>query len=135
MLTDRLVGGDRAAVDAVRDAGHALGIALAALINLMDVPTIVLGGTSATLQAWLAAPLHTELTTRVISSQWAPPEIRCSALGGEAAVRGAAAASIQSLITNPDSVPTAPLLNTRAAPTADTEGVGTEGCPRPSTVR
>lgn len=104
-LLDRLAAEDPAAVEAVREAGAALGIALAAVINIVDISTVVLGASYAALQPWLDAPLRTELDTRVVSARWTPPAIQPSALGPEAAVLGAATAAINHILTNPESTP------------------------------
>ncbi|HEX9337125.1 MAG TPA: ROK family transcriptional regulator, partial [Pseudonocardiaceae bacterium] len=56
-LLGRLVDGDWAAMDAVGQAGRWLGIALAAVVNLVDVPCVVLGGSYAELAPWLRDPI------------------------------------------------------------------------------
>lgn len=101
-LAEQLASGDAAATDAVATAGHALGIALAAVVNVVDVPAVVLGGCYATLEPWLVAPLREELASRVVSATTAPVEVRRSVLGSEAAVRGAATAVVQRIIADPD---------------------------------
>jgi predicted NBD/HSP70 family sugar kinase len=57
---------------ALADAGRALGIALAGTVNLVDIPTVVLGGDLAVLAPYLAAPITAELSNRVLASHWAP---------------------------------------------------------------
>jgi predicted NBD/HSP70 family sugar kinase len=69
-------------------AGRALGVALAAAVNLLDVHDIVLGGAYARLAPWLVPPLQAELARRVVSP--ASPRVHVSALGPYAAGRGAA---------------------------------------------
>jgi predicted NBD/HSP70 family sugar kinase len=71
-------------------AGRALGVALAAAVNLLDVRDIVLGGVYARLAPWLIAALDAELARRVVSRDVAPARVRVSELGPYAAVRGAA---------------------------------------------
>ncbi|EHR61854.1 ROK family transcriptional regulator [Saccharomonospora cyanea] len=101
-LVSLLDAGERTATAAVRSAGRMLGSALSAVVNLLDVPTIVLGGTYARLHPWLADPLTAELTDRVMGSPWRPVEVRRSVLGAEAAVRGAAASALRTVLTDPD---------------------------------
>ena len=102
-LCDRLAGGDTAARTAVRDAGRWLGIALAAVVNLVDVPCVVLGGSYAELAPWLRDAIARELEQRVVSAAWSPVRITGATLGGAAAVRGAGALPIRGIIADPDS--------------------------------
>jgi predicted NBD/HSP70 family sugar kinase len=98
----RLDAGDPRATAAVRSAGRWLGIALSAVVNAMDVPTIVLGGSYAVLAPGLVAAMREELDRRVISASWAPASILVSELGNEAAVRGAATAVTRAIADDPD---------------------------------
>jgi predicted NBD/HSP70 family sugar kinase len=102
VLVARLDAGDQRARRAVRSAGRWLGIALSAAINVLDVPTVVLGGSYAVLEPWLREPLGAELDTRVLSAACEPVRVLRSALGREAAVRGAAASIVQAIIDDPD---------------------------------
>lgn len=102
VLVDRLAADDPEALRAVRAAGRWLGIALAAAINVLDVPTVVLGGSYAVLEPWLREPLGAELDTRVLSAVCQPVRIVRSALGREAAVHGAAASTVRAIIDDPD---------------------------------
>lgn len=101
-LIGRLTSDDDAAVTAVRAAGRWLGIALSSVINVVDVPCVVLGGAYADLAPWLREPLAAELDRRVVSAAWAPVRITSSTLGSSAAVRGAGAAPVQAIIADPD---------------------------------
>jgi predicted NBD/HSP70 family sugar kinase len=99
---DELIGraraGDQRALDALSRAGTALGIAIAGLINVMDLPAVLLGGLYARLGEWLIEPIRAELGRRVASREWAPVEVRVASLGSDAAVRGAAGTVIKSVI-------------------------------------
>jgi predicted NBD/HSP70 family sugar kinase len=97
-LTARARAGDRRAREALRAAGTALGIAIAGLVNVVDVPVVVLGGLYARLGEWLVDPIRAELDRRVVSREWAPVEIAVSDFGSDAAVRGAAGSVIKALI-------------------------------------
>ncbi|WP_051799125.1 ROK family transcriptional regulator [Catenuloplanes japonicus] len=88
---------------ALETAGTALGIALAGLVNLVDVGTILLGGGYALLASWLTAPIEAELGRRALSSRWAPIEVRPAQLGPDAAVIGAALTSIEDVRRDPSS--------------------------------
>jgi predicted NBD/HSP70 family sugar kinase len=100
-LVARAQAGDRRALDALTDAGMALGNGIAAVINLLDVGTVVLGGVYATLAPWLAGPVDDVVRRRVLGAPWAPVRVTASRLGGEAAVRGAAAVVVRDVIADP----------------------------------
>jgi predicted NBD/HSP70 family sugar kinase len=97
-----LRAGDRKALAAVRVAARWLGTALSNVVNLLDVPTIVLGGTYALLEPWLCELLQEELDRRVVSATWSQVRILRSTLGTEAAVRGAASSAVRSIVADPD---------------------------------
>ena len=101
-LVYRLTDGDATALRAVRDAGRWLGIALASVVNMVDVPCVVLGGSYAELAPWLSDPIAAELRRRVVGAAWSPVRIVRATLGGAAAVRGAAAAPVRAIIADPD---------------------------------
>ncbi len=100
-LLDRLRAAHPATVRAVSTAGHRLGAALAGVVNLLDVPTIILGGRYATLQPWLSDPIAEELATRVLGAAWHPVRVLASTVGPYAAVRGAATAVVRAIRTDP----------------------------------
>ncbi|GAA4895973.1 ROK family transcriptional regulator [Tessaracoccus lubricantis] len=60
---------DPTALAAVETVAAALGIAIGAALNLLDLSIVRLGGHLASLRSWLRAPLQRELATRVL---WAP---------------------------------------------------------------
>jgi predicted NBD/HSP70 family sugar kinase len=101
-LIDALTAGETAALAAVRTAGGWLGVALSSVINVVDLPCVVLGGSYASLAPWLRESLAAELDRRVISAAWSPVQITSSTLGAAAAVRGAATASVQAIVADPD---------------------------------
>jgi predicted NBD/HSP70 family sugar kinase len=92
---------DPAVRRALGTAGTALGRALAALVNVVDVDTVVLGGLYAPLAPWLTGPLTAELTPRVAFRGAGPPRVLISELGPYAAVRGAATAVVRAIIDRP----------------------------------
>ncbi len=100
-LLTRLRRGDERAIAAVRQAGEALGVGVAALVNLFDVDTVVLGGVFAPLFPWLDEPLQAVVRRRVLSAAWAPLTVRPSDLGRDAAVIGAAYAPLRDLLADP----------------------------------
>ncbi len=89
------------AVGAVEDAGASLGVGIAALVNLFDVDTVVLGGVYAPLFPWLEAPARAAVERRVLSARWAPISITPSRLGRDAAVVGAARSALRDVLADP----------------------------------
>ena len=85
----------------LHEAGHWLGVGVASAANLLNPRGVVVGGYFATLAPWLVPGLEAELATRVLAAEWAPPAVVTSALGGEAAVRGAAAAALRRVFADP----------------------------------
>ncbi|HEX3591882.1 MAG TPA: ROK family transcriptional regulator [Pseudonocardiaceae bacterium] len=101
-LVRALSTADGAALAAVHAAGRWLGIALASVINVLDLSCVILGGSYAALVPWLREPLIEELGRRVISAAWSPVQVTASTLGGTAAVRGAGAAPVAAIVSDPD---------------------------------
>jgi predicted NBD/HSP70 family sugar kinase len=92
---------DARATTALDVAGHALGVALAGAVNMLDVTDVALGGVFASLAPWLAPAVTAEFDSRVLASRWSAPRVRSSALGGRAAVRGAAEAALDAVREHP----------------------------------
>jgi predicted NBD/HSP70 family sugar kinase len=103
-LVARARAGDPGTLEAIESAGHALGIGVAATVNVVDPSAVVLGGLYASLEPWLRKPLQAELQERVISQSWAPVRVLASSLGPDAAVRGAAGAVVREVLSNPTAV-------------------------------
>lgn len=100
-LLAALQAGDDRAVRAVVAAGRSLGVGVAALVNLFDVDTVVLGGVFADLAPWLDEPVAEVVATRVLSAPWAPVTVARAALGRDAAAIGAALSPLRSLTADP----------------------------------
>ncbi|WP_433797430.1 ROK family transcriptional regulator [Actinoplanes sp. CA-252034] len=82
-------------------AAAALGIALSAVVNLLDVPVIVLGGAYAPIFGTLRGGIEAELRRRVLTAGLAPVSLRAAALGADAAMRGAADTIIRAVREDP----------------------------------
>jgi predicted NBD/HSP70 family sugar kinase len=100
-LAARARAGDAPTLDALAQAGTALGVAVAGVVNLLDVPTVVLGGGYALLEQWLAGPVRDQVARRVLTAAWSPVTVRASALGTEAAVVGAAGSIVEGIRADP----------------------------------
>ena len=97
-LVDALAGGDGRAVAATTRAAAALGTGLASVLNVLDVPVVVLGGTFARLAPHVEPALSAELARRSL----APAQVLTSSLGDAAAVRGAAESVLDAVQRDPD---------------------------------
>jgi predicted NBD/HSP70 family sugar kinase len=92
---------DPSTVDALGSAGTALGLAVAGVINVLDLDAVVLGGVLAPLAPWLIGPVDRELRRRVLTSAWSPVRVRACALGADAAVLGAAGSVVREIHAEP----------------------------------
>ncbi len=97
----RAAAGDGAALAALDEAGHALGLALASAINLFDPEAVVLGGTLGSLAPWLAPAVERALAVHVMATRSTVCEVRGSVFGDAAPVRGAAAMVLRSVLADP----------------------------------
>nr|MDT0658414.1 ROK family protein [Micromonospora sp. DSM 115978] len=93
--------GDPTALDALAGAGTAIGVAVAGVINLLDVDTVLLGGVYAPLARWLTPAIETEIRRRVLTAAWSPVAVRPAKLGADAAVLGAAGAVVRGVLEHP----------------------------------
>jgi predicted NBD/HSP70 family sugar kinase len=108
VLVDRLADGDRRALAACQVAGRSLGMATASLVKLVDPDTVVLGGIYAVLAPWLRAPFQAALLDGIPMTRAAPPRVAISALGPDAAARGAAGLVTADMLARPGALMSAP---------------------------
>jgi predicted NBD/HSP70 family sugar kinase len=88
------------AVAATTRAAVALGVGLASVLNLLDVPVVVLGGTYARFAPHIVPALRAELAIR--SLQPGPVRVLVSDHGDAAAVLGAAESILDAVQRDPD---------------------------------
>lgn len=100
-LVRRASAGDPQVVSSLDEAGQYLGIGLSAAVNLFDVDAVVLGGCFGPLSPWLEGAVRAGLDDRVLSAAWSRCELRVSEFGEGAAVRGAAALTLRSVLAAP----------------------------------
>jgi predicted NBD/HSP70 family sugar kinase len=93
--------GNPAVLAALASAGTALGVAVAGVVNLLDVEEVVLGGIYAPLAPWLCPAVAAEIHHRVLTDAWSPVDVRSSVLGGDAAVVGAAGSIVRTIRNHP----------------------------------
>ncbi|MGB3762532.1 MAG: ROK family protein [Ornithinimicrobium sp.] len=89
--------------DAVERAGWALGVGLAAAINVTDIHHVILGGTFAELAPRLLPVIERELDERVLSSEWSWVGVLGASTGIAPAATGGALQALQTVISDPAS--------------------------------
>jgi predicted NBD/HSP70 family sugar kinase len=100
-LAARAKAGDERVLETLAEAGHWLGVGVASAANLLNPRGVVVGGYFATLAPWLQPGLEEELAARVLAAEWDPLRVVRSALGAEAAVRGASALALRRVYADP----------------------------------
>jgi predicted NBD/HSP70 family sugar kinase len=101
LLFESAERGDQATLDALADAGKALGLACGAAVNLLAPNTVVLGGIFAPLFDWLEAPLRKDLEEKAFVARSSDLAVVRSELGAVAAVRGAASLILRAVCDDP----------------------------------
>jgi glucokinase-like ROK family protein len=96
--------GDRVAVDALYEAGQAMGIGIANVINIFNPSLVVLGGPLSTASQYLMPGIQASLDRHTL------PEIRCEAQlmlstsGPDASVIGAVATVVEAIYSKPSQI-------------------------------
>jgi predicted NBD/HSP70 family sugar kinase len=101
MLAELADQGDAKTLAALGRVGGVLGLAIASVANLLSPQALILGGELAPIADRLREPILRELRARMLAFDWAECRILRSRLGGEAAVRGAAALSRRDVVADP----------------------------------
>lgn len=106
MISEPLaVGAEQECARAVlAEAGAALGRVLSGVINAMDIPHVVLGGTVAELSGALLDPVREEIETRTLQAPWSSPIVEVLPDSASLTVRGAAFRVLDSLVDDPAAV-------------------------------
>ncbi|WP_329111386.1 ROK family transcriptional regulator [Micromonospora sp. NBC_01699] len=100
--------GDRAALDALTEAGRHLGHGVAVLGNLVNPEVVLLGGYFVSLAPWLLPAAETELAARTVAPEAGGTRLAASALGPGATAAGGAARALA--MVDAGRLPTAPPL-------------------------
>ncbi len=96
-IVELATAGHQGMLRALRDAGTALGIAAAGVVNLLDLDTVVLGGSYAPAARWLTEHVAEQVREHAVTSSWEPVTVRASALGPIATVVGAAGSVVREI--------------------------------------
>ncbi|MGW0662877.1 ROK family protein [Streptodolium elevatio] len=99
-LVRRLEAGDRRALDAARQAGRGLGVALVAVANLFDPASIVLGGLHAQIAPWTTPHIAAALEAGGGRLRGRSPALRTSEVA-DGAVLGAAGEVVARILADP----------------------------------
>ncbi|NUO34127.1 MAG: ROK family protein, partial [Dermatophilaceae bacterium] len=87
--------------DAVARAAWALGIALAGVVNVLDIPAIVLGGHLGQVADLLRPDLERQLRRRVLSARWVVPTIEAADGDPAPGATGAALHELAAVVDDP----------------------------------
>lgn len=101
VILDAVVQKKPQALQAMEAGGVALGRALAAVINTIDIPLVVLGGSVSRFGKYIKSYAMQELKLRTVQSGWTLPEIRFDEYTESLAVTGAAYSVLQLLADDP----------------------------------
>jgi predicted NBD/HSP70 family sugar kinase len=99
-LAEAARAGDPAALEAVDQAAWALGVALASVVNVLDIPVIVLGGHLGAMADLLRPLLAEQLQARVLSAHWVPPVVQAPAGDPAPGATGAALHVLETVVDN-----------------------------------
>jgi predicted NBD/HSP70 family sugar kinase len=100
-LRARVAAGDPSAVSAVDAATRALAVALAGVVNVLDIPTVVLSGHLGQLADLLEPALEEQLAGRVLSARWRRPTIEAADTAEAPGATGAALQALADVVTAP----------------------------------
>ena len=93
--------GDARAQDAVARAAWALGVALAGVINVLDIPAVVLGGHLGQIADLLRPDLERHLRRRTLSARWVTPSIVAAEADPAPGASGAAMLELSTVLAHP----------------------------------
>ena len=97
----QLAGHSAKAQDALANAGHALGQALAGVVNTVGISQVYLGGLVAETAPYLLPTLHEELETRVLQAPWYAPAIDILPSSEDLSLRGGAFQILERILDDP----------------------------------
>jgi predicted NBD/HSP70 family sugar kinase len=100
-LAARAADGDPVAREALRGAASALAVALAGAVNLLDIPTIVLGGHLGQVADLLRPDLEARLASRVLSARWVAPTVATADGDAAPGATGAAHRELSEVVADP----------------------------------
>jgi predicted NBD/HSP70 family sugar kinase len=100
-LADAARAGQPAAVEAVGRAAWALGVVLAGVVNVLDIPAVVVGGHLAQVADLLRPELERHLRARSLSARWVAPTVISAGEDPAAGASGAALRELSEVLAHP----------------------------------
>ena len=100
-LVSAVASGDAGAAKALDRAARALGIAVAGVLNVLDIPAVVLGGHLGQIADLLHPELDRQLRARVMSARWAAPTIVPAPVDPAPGATGAAMLELSLVLDQP----------------------------------
>lgn len=100
-LADAARSGNPRAQQAVGAAAWALAVVLAGVINVLDIPVVVLGGHLGQIADLLRPDLEHHLRDRTVSARWVPPTIVAATGDRAPGATGAALLELSRVISHP----------------------------------
>ncbi|WP_270889726.1 ROK family protein [Pedococcus sp. 5OH_020] len=100
-LATRAREGEAGVKAAIAEAARALGVALSGAINLLDIPSVVLGGHLGQIADMLIPDLETHLHNRVLFARWVSPSISAAAFDTAPGASGAAYQELAVVLDDP----------------------------------
>ena len=101
MVAEAAIKGDGLSLEIMEETGEYIGIAVAALINLLNPEVVVIGGPVSRSGGVLLKAIRAAVRRRAVSASLSGVKIVRSKLGDEAAAIGAAAAVIEQFVDSP----------------------------------
>ena len=101
LLVQRAGAGDASARASVDSAARSLGVALSSVLNVLDIPTVVLGGHLAMAAPLLRPVLEEQLRRRVVSAPWLHPTVEVAAGDAAPGATGAAFTVLDAVVRRP----------------------------------
>jgi predicted NBD/HSP70 family sugar kinase len=101
VLARNAAAGDPGALRALDTAAWALGVALAGVLNVLDIPAVVLGGHLGELGDLLCPAVEEHLGRRVLSARWRRPGVAAAATAPGAGATGAALRALDDVLADP----------------------------------
>jgi predicted NBD/HSP70 family sugar kinase len=100
-LAQQALGGHSRAKKAIARAAWALGIALSGVVNVLDIPAVVLGGDLGLIAELLTPDLERQLSSRTLSARWIPPTIARARRDLAPGSTGAALGELERVLNHP----------------------------------
>lgn len=104
MIKESAGQGDEVALEALAEAGGAMGSGFAGLVNTFNPEKIVLGGPVSTAGTYMMPTIMAGVKQYAMAEIAAQTEISLSAFGGDASLIGAAAVVVDDILANPTQV-------------------------------